>query len=159
MKAKKPVLIPVRRCDGGVPHYTESPAWSEYLVRVAREQLAAGYFAYAANTQRPNDEAWWRQAYERDVRDNDFEWVEPFTFVDEFEIEASYRGRSAAGVKLVSSTNGGSSFMMLTDLLVMLRSTTVSNGIVSGTFTYKKRGANYLMVFVSADVKHGILEE
>lgn len=139
--AKKPstIKIPLRKCDAGVPHYAESEAWSAHLVKSATDELSAG----CGDTRR-------RECLERQIRDNDFDWVEPFTFIDIFAVGSSYRGRSAAGVELMSIATDGVSSMLLTDFIAMVKVTNVVNGQVIGTWRYKKRGANYLLEYVGS---------
>jgi hypothetical protein len=73
-------------------------------------------------------------------------------FKENFEFKATMRvigiqrGRSAA--KYILKSGGKSYTMFMSEMLDMIKATTISTGIVGGLWTFCKRGTNYSLRFV-----------
>lgn len=71
------------------------------------------------------------------------EWVGPdYEFTAHLRIAGSFRGRSAAGVKL-RRLDGAKFTMRMALLTDMLMAAVIDRGIVSGRWGFRKQGANH----------------
>lgn len=78
------------------------------------------------------------------------DWREPVPFSDTLKLVNYMRGRSAAYFEWKSTTNGAEYPMFLTDIFDLATSVGIGqDGLVTGTFGYKKRGQNYGIRLIS----------
>lgn len=75
--------------------------------------------------------------------EDNIEWKENQIFEDRFKIDSFSRGRSAANFNVISEINGKSYTMFMKDLFDIIQTHKIEKGIVSGFFTFCKRGRNY----------------
>ena len=151
-KKKSTIKIPINKFTKSVPHYVgmdEAGCLSH--VKACEDQLAAGYEASVPehNRQWQSEEHWRKRLNER-LKEYSYDWVDPQDFFDVFEITGYYRGRSAAGLELRSTTSGGDCCMMIKDLTFMIMNAHIQKGRVVGRWIYKKRGQNYSVEFLGA---------
>lgn len=81
-------------------------------------------------------------------RDSAMRPNEPFTA--ELHVTAYQRGQSSARFLLERTSTGQTYPMFLTDVLALIKSTTLVQGKVSGTWQAVKRGQNYGLRLVAA---------
>ena len=81
--------------------------------------------------------------YPRDYDPSTIVWKENYIFYTILEIESVNRGRSAANFNVVCIKTGRKFVMFLTDLLDIVKNSTIENGLTEGQFTFCKRGRNY----------------
>jgi hypothetical protein len=77
------------------------------------------------------------------------EWRDNYQFTDTLKLDHYYRGRSAAGLYMASAITGHRYQMFLRDFEDLINNTVIDHGVVSGRWTFTKRGANYGIVFIS----------
>ena len=75
------------------------------------------------------------------------EWRDVEPWWDTMLVVGQQRGRSAAFFLLVSS-NGDSYPMFMSDALEMMKTATIANGTITGTWTVIKKGRNYGVQFL-----------
>jgi len=80
-------------------------------------------------------------------------WKKNFEFSDKIKVDGFSRGRSAADFELISLTTGKTYSMFMKDVLLMIQESTIKNGVVSGVWTFCKRGANYGLKLVKEDLE------
>ena len=73
----------------------------------------------------------------------DLSWRPNYTFNATMEIKGMIRGRSAARFRLVDMETLEQYEMFMSELLDMLKSTTIEEGVVDGEWTFCKKGKNY----------------
>jgi hypothetical protein len=115
-KKKSTIKIPINQFTKSVPHYVGRDEFGcQCEVERAKKELTAGYEAsvHPQNRQWTTEENW-RSWKIRNIEEYSFDWAEPYEFFDVFEITGYYRGRSAAGLELKSTTTGGDCCMMIT---------------------------------------------
>jgi len=88
-----------------------------------------------------------KQTYVAEI--NTTVWIDNYEFEDSLEYTGFTRGRSAANLQMKSIITGREYTVFITDLGDMFRK--ADKGIVSGTFTFCKRGANFGTVAVPAE--------
>ena len=71
------------------------------------------------------------------------EWKDNYTFQDEMRVVDTKRGRSAAHFVIESCRTGTKYTLFLTDALTIFQKGIIVNGVVSGWWTFVKRGSNY----------------
>lgn len=70
-------------------------------------------------------------------------WRDNVVFEDTLTFETMSRGRSAADAIWRSQATGVKFSMFLKDLDYLLKTSTIEHGVVSGIWTFCKRGRNY----------------
>ncbi len=76
-------------------------------------------------------------------------WVPNFEFEDKLVFSNQVAsGRSAKYLLLTSKTTGKKYTMFVKDLLEAIMVTTISKGVIKGTFCFQKRGSNYGVKFL-----------
>lgn len=80
-----------------------------------------------------------------------YAWMDNHEFEDTMQFTSYYRGRSAAGLCLKSLATGVCYSMFMTDFNDVLASCNILKGVVSGTWTFCKRGQNYGIKMVFGD--------
>jgi hypothetical protein len=78
----------------------------------------------------------------------DIVWRDNYQFDDVLKFDSYYRGRSAAGMFMVSTTTGSHYQMFLRDFEDLINTVIIDHGVVSGRWTFTKRGANYGIMLV-----------
>ena len=78
-------------------------------------------------------------------------WRQNFVFEDELVFLGFYRGCSSAGSTFKSLRDGKQYNVFLKDLGAIILSDSLRSGVISGTFTFVKRGANYGLRLVEVD--------
>ena len=105
---KSTIQIPVTK-DGHVPHWTEKRAWCEHKIAETTNELQAGFKPVPSNQWKPfymENETTWRTYLEGVIDRYQYDWRDPWEFVDTFQIEGYGRGRSSAVLNLKSTTTG-----------------------------------------------------
>ena len=145
-KRNSTVQIPVHVATGNVPHYCETQDVCKGRIALEVEELNRGFKPVPEGQWKPfhmASEETWRARIEQVIRDYDFEWRDPWEFVDTFKITGYGRGRSSAVLEMESTTTGMQCVMMMKDMTHMIRTATITKGIVSGRWIFGKRGMNY----------------
>jgi hypothetical protein len=151
MKVKKAstIKIPVNRATKSVPHYSGMSEKEQAEWVAARQADLDGGFE---NSRWRRGSTWteekWAAWMKSCIAAETFDWIIPEPFEDTYSIEGYYRGRSAAGLELKSKTTGGTCCMMIADLTAMVKTATIVKGEVTGFWQFKKRGANYGIMYV-----------
>lgn len=70
-------------------------------------------------------------------------WKENYVFEDELKFKGFYRGCSSAGAKFISLKDGKEYNVFLKDLEQIITAKDLCSGVISGQFTFVKRGSNY----------------
>jgi hypothetical protein len=70
-----------------------------------------------------------------------FRWVDNHEFDATLTFEGYYRGRSAGGFRF--KDNLYTYYMFMTDIDDLLKTKVIDKGVVSGKWTFVKRGMNY----------------
>jgi hypothetical protein len=81
-------------------------------------------------------------------------WKENYEFADTFHITNYVRGRSSIAFELISCGDGKRYYMFVSDFVEMVQSSVVEKGVVSGTWTFCKKGCNYGMKLVIDLMQH-----
>jgi hypothetical protein len=78
-------------------------------------------------------------------------WVDNFEFVDTLILQGYQRGCSAAFFALESETTGKKYTMFLSDMLDVIKCSSIDHGKVNGTWTFCKKGQNYGVRLIAKD--------
>lgn len=70
-------------------------------------------------------------------------WKENYEFEDSLKLTSMSRGRSAANFNLKSETDGRNYNLFMTDTVDIIQNCEIKNGVITGNWTFVKRGANY----------------
>ena len=142
-KRKSTVKIPIDRATFSVPHWTDSEP--DTVERIQAE-LAAGYDPERAKNSGYywcRTEEQWEACLRQRLSQQNFDWREPWEFIDTFQITGYGRGRSAAYLTLESTTTPMKCVMMMSDMSNLITTAKIDKGLVSGRWIFGKRGANY----------------
>ena len=153
-KKKKGILVPVDKNTGHVAHYTNPKHTCDANIARYRAELAAGYTPPRPGEWHPHHmhtKEEWQQYLEQRIADNDYDWRENWEFEDTLEMCGYSRGRAAAYFHLQSKTTGIQYCMFMTDLTDVIKNCVIDKGIVTGIWTYVKRGMNYGIKLVKSD--------
>ena len=154
--AKKRPMIPVHRVTGSVPHIWELKEWpngaapngetAEQIVDAWKAELAAGYDA-SPRKQFKSEEDWLRWLTWM-IEKNDYEMKDTWIFEDTLKITSYGRGRSAAYFELKSTTTSMEAVMMMSDMSHMVQAGVINKGVITGRWTFGKKGKNYGIEYV-----------
>lgn len=78
-------------------------------------------------------------------------WEDNQVFQDSFEYAGYSQGRSSCHIYLKSTVNNRKHFVLLSDFDRIMKKGWMNNNIISGKFTFAKRGANFMMVPIISD--------
>ena len=73
----------------------------------------------------------------------ELEWRENYTFDATMEVTGFMRGRSAARWRVVDKETSVVYDMFMSEFNDMMKQTTIKKGVVSGNWTFCKKGSNY----------------
>lgn len=69
--------------------------------------------------------------------------IENYQFQETFSVDLIARGKSATWINLTAASTGKVSHMFLSDFAKAIKQTNMNRGVISGTWTYTKRGKYY----------------
>lgn len=72
-------------------------------------------------------------------------WEDNCKFIETFEYSGYSKGRSSCHIHLKSVSNGRQHFVMISDFDKMMKQKWMHNNQITGTFTFAKHGANFMM--------------
>lgn len=75
--------------------------------------------------------------------------VDNYYFSDTIKIDDWGRGRSAATFYATSQTNGKKYAFFMKEMMRVVESCVLNKGVFSGTFTFRKQGANYSISLIN----------
>lgn len=79
------------------------------------------------------------------------DWKDNYVFNDELEYESYSHGRSSVQIYFISKLSKRKFNMSLNDFDLILKAKAFIDNTVKGTFTFAKRGANYMLTPVLPD--------
>jgi hypothetical protein len=152
-KQKKPLMIPFDTVSGNMLDYT---SWNyEY------DNKSPNKIWFDTETKKSVWQPWPAHESRKEFDDNvasgkyieinSITWKENHEFTDTLEIVGFSRGRSAANFNFKSTTNGMEYNTFMTDVLSIISKSVIDHGVVTGTWTFVKRGANYGIKLVDSE--------
>lgn len=78
-------------------------------------------------------------------------WEDNLIFKDSFEYSGYSKGRSSFHIYLKSNINNRIHFVIIGDYDKMIKAGWMKNNVISGQFTFAKRGANFMMIPIIPD--------
>ena len=70
-------------------------------------------------------------------------WVDNFEFTTTLTIKRVCKGRRALYFDLVDQSNGKRYSMFMKDMMDVIAKCTITEGVVDGTWTFRKQGCNF----------------